>query len=67
MSNSEKHINYPFSNTIHKGFDGHHRNLLLKSKSFDLYQWLASKVACLPLATISDPEALDTKPLRNLI
>ena len=40
----KKTYQFSISNTIHKRFDIHHRNLILKSKSFDLYHRLATKI-----------------------
>ena len=40
-----KTYQFSFSITIHKRFDDHHSNLHLKSKSFDLYQRLATKAS----------------------
>ena len=40
-----KTYQFSFSNTIYKRFDEPHRNLLLKSKFFDLYQKLATNAS----------------------
>ena len=58
---------FPFSNTMHKRFDDHHRNLSLKSKHFDLYQRLATKAVMPTSSHTQRPWGIKQKPLRNLI